>query len=55
VRQSDAEIGRLSGVGYNPAVEVRGVSKQDFEKIRSKTGRSDYALGETAEKIQARL
>lgn len=52
---TDKEIGRLSGVGYNPAVECRGVSKDDFEKIRSKQGRSDYALGETAEKIQARL
>ncbi|OCT52058.1 Non-specific lipid-transfer protein [Cladophialophora carrionii] len=53
--QSDAEIARLSGVGYNPAVEARGVTKDDFEKVRSKVGRSDYALGETAEKIQARL
>ncbi|KIW67629.1 hypothetical protein PV04_06866 [Phialophora macrospora] len=55
VSQSDAEIARLSGLGYNPAVEARGVTKQDFEKIRSKAARCDYALGETAEKIQARL
>jgi sterol carrier protein 2 len=55
VSQSAAEIARLSGLGYNPAVEARGVTKEDFEKIRSKKGRSDYALGETAEKIQARL
>ncbi|EXJ59026.1 acetyl-CoA acyltransferase [Cladophialophora yegresii CBS 114405] len=55
VALGDAEIAELSGVGYNPAVEARGVTKEDFEKIRSKSGRSDYALGETAEKIQARL
>ncbi|ETI22006.1 hypothetical protein G647_06076 [Cladophialophora carrionii CBS 160.54] len=53
--QSDAEIARSSGLGYNPAVEARGVTKDDFEKVRSRVGRSDYALGETAEKIQARL
>jgi sterol carrier protein 2 len=53
--QSKEEIGQLSGLGYNPAVEAKGVTKEDFEKIRSKLGRSDYALGETAEKIQARL
>ena len=53
--QTDAEIGKTSGLGYNPAVVAKGVSKEDFEKIRSKNGRSDYALGETAEKIQARL
>ena len=55
VSLSAKEIGTLSGVGYNPAVQAKGVSKEDFEKIRSQVGRSDYALGETAEKIQARL
>ncbi|KAK5465232.1 hypothetical protein LTS15_001795 [Exophiala xenobiotica] len=55
VKQSDAEIAKESGLGYNPAVEARGVTKEDAEKIRSKTGKCDYALGETADKLQARL
>ncbi len=55
VQQTDAEIAKVSGLGYNPAVEARGVTKEQAEKVRSKTGKCDYALGETAEKLQARL
>lgn len=55
IRQSDAEIAELSGLGYNPAVEARGVTRAEADKVRSKTARCDYALGETAEKLQARL
>ena len=55
VSPSNEEIGKLSQLGYNPAVEVRYVTKEDAEKIRSKTASSEYALGETAEKLQARL
>lgn len=54
-QQSAAQIAQASGLGYNPAVEVRGVTKQDAEKVRSKVARSDYALGETADMLQARL
>jgi sterol carrier protein 2 len=52
---SDDEIKKISGVGYNPAVEVRVVSKEDGEKVRSQKSRSEYALGDTIEKIQSRL
>ncbi|KIW31358.1 uncharacterized protein PV07_03014 [Cladophialophora immunda] len=55
VKESDAQIAQASGVGYNPAVEARGVTLGDFEKIRSKKAPCEYALGETAEKLQARL
>jgi sterol carrier protein 2 len=52
---SDQQIAKDCGLGYNPATAAKPVSREDFEKIRSKIGRSDYALGETADKIQARL
>ncbi|KIV79599.1 hypothetical protein PV11_07150 [Exophiala sideris] len=55
VSLSDAEIAKLSGLGYNPAVEAKGVTRELANKVRSKDRRSDYALGETADKLQARL
>ncbi|KIW82604.1 hypothetical protein Z517_05631 [Fonsecaea pedrosoi CBS 271.37] len=55
VTETDAQIAQESGVGYNPAVEARGITLADFEKIKSKKAPSAYALGETAEKLQARL
>lgn len=55
VKMSDEEVRRASQFDYNPAVEARYVTKEDGEKVRSKTARSDYALGDTLEKIQSRL
>jgi sterol carrier protein 2 len=55
VKLSDEEIKKISGVGYNPAVEARGVTKEDGDKVSSKTSRNEYALGDTLEKIQSRL
>ena len=52
---SDAEVKKLSGVGYNPATEARFVTPEQGDKIRSKRNPNDYALGDTREKLQARL
>ncbi|KAK3676710.1 hypothetical protein LTR78_003486 [Recurvomyces mirabilis] len=52
---SDAEIVKQSAFEYNPAAEARHPSKADAEKVRSKLYKNDYALGDTQEKIQARL
>jgi sterol carrier protein 2 len=52
---SDEAITKISGVGYNPAVEARGVTKEDGEKVRSRKSRNEYALGDTIEKLQSRL
>ncbi|KAK5044947.1 hypothetical protein LTR84_010319 [Exophiala bonariae] len=52
---SDAEIAKSSGLGYNPAVECRQITSDVADKIRSKEARSDYALGDTPERLQARL
>lgn len=52
---SDAEVAKVSGVGYNPAVEARFITPAQAEKVRSKKNPSTYALGDTLEKLQARL
>ncbi|KAK4542922.1 hypothetical protein LTR36_006111 [Oleoguttula mirabilis] len=52
---SDEEILRTSAFKYNPATEARHVTAEDADKVRSRTSRSEYALGDTLEKIQARL
>jgi sterol carrier protein 2 len=52
---SDAEIKKLSSVGYNPATEARFLRPEDGEKVRSNKNRNEYALGDTREKLQARL
>jgi hypothetical protein len=51
----DDEIRKSNYFAYNPATEARYVTKEDGDKVRSKTVRSEYALGDTLEKIQSRL
>jgi sterol carrier protein 2 len=51
----DDEIRKSSNFAYSPATEARYVTKEDRDKVRSKTVRSEYALGVTLEKIQSRL
>ena len=49
----DGEIAKLCGLGYNPAVEARGMSRQLADKVRSKGAAAcDFALGATAEKLE---
>jgi sterol carrier protein 2 len=55
VKISDEEIKKSSWFDYNPATEARYVTKEEGEKVRSKTVRNEYALGDTLEKIQSRL
>ncbi|KAK4655874.1 hypothetical protein QC762_306260 [Podospora pseudocomata] len=40
------EVGRVSWVGYNPAVEARGFTEEQADKVRSKR-RSEFALTKT--------
>lgn len=49
---SDVEIAKSSWFGYNPAVEARGVTKADAEKVRSKRYRQDFALGDTPARLK---
>jgi sterol carrier protein 2 len=52
---SNEEVAKSSGLGYNPAIECRQITMEDAKKIRSKEHASEYALGDTPEKLQARL
>ena len=51
----DEEVRRLAGVEYNPAVEARGFTREQVDRVRSKTKRSAWALGDTEEKVEARF
>lgn len=39
---SDVEVARVSGVGYNPAVEARGISEEDVARVASKGMASEW-------------
>ncbi|KAL1897454.1 hypothetical protein Sste5346_004192 [Sporothrix stenoceras] len=53
VRVSNEEITKTSWLGYNPAVEARGISEADAERVRSKANRNDFALSDTKEKLRS--
>ncbi|KAF5010956.1 hypothetical protein FDECE_2919 [Fusarium decemcellulare] len=50
---SNDEISRASWLGYNAAVEARGISESDADKVRSRKNRNDFALGDTKERLAA--
>lgn len=50
----DAEVGRLNGLGYNPAVEARGFTPEQAQKVRSRR-QNDWALGKGKGAEQARI
>ena len=52
---SDAEILKNSWYDYNPAVEARMVTRADADRVRSRKQRSEYALGDTQQRINSRL
>lgn len=54
-RPDSEMIAHMSGLGYNPAVEARAITRAEADKVRSQAGRCDYALGETAAALQAKL
>jgi sterol carrier protein 2 len=52
---SDEEVARLTGLGYNPAVRAKGFTGEQAERVRSKKARSEWALGNTHARVQARF
>ncbi|OAG37872.1 hypothetical protein AYO21_07978 [Fonsecaea monophora] len=52
---SDRTAAQSSGLGYNPAVEARKIQASDADKVRSRRCRVDWALGDTQQRIDARL
>ncbi|KAK0389890.1 hypothetical protein NLU13_3463 [Sarocladium strictum] len=51
----DDEVGRRNKLGYNPATEAKGFTKEQATSVRSRTKKSDWALQDTEEKVEARF
>jgi sterol carrier protein 2 len=49
------EVGRKNNLGYNPAVEARGFNAEQVDRTRSRKARSDWALQDIQQKVQARF
>ncbi|OBT56603.1 sterol carrier protein 2 [Pseudogymnoascus sp. 24MN13] len=52
---SDEEVGKINGLGYNPAVVAKGFTAEQASKVRSKNQKSAWALGEAEAKVLARF
>ncbi|RCI14292.1 hypothetical protein L249_6117 [Ophiocordyceps polyrhachis-furcata BCC 54312] len=52
---ADDEVARLTGLGYNPAVEARGFTREQAASVRSRSAACEWALQDTLEKVQARF
>ncbi|KAK0313484.1 hypothetical protein LTR01_001740 [Friedmanniomyces endolithicus] len=52
---SSDDVGKHNGLGYNPAVEAKGFTKSQMDRVRSKRARSEWALQDTAQKVEARF
>lgn len=48
-------VGKVNGLGYNPAVEAKGFTQAQIDQVRSKQHRSDWALADTSAKVEARF
>lgn len=44
-----------TGLGYNPAVEAKGFTREQADRVRSKKRRSEWALADTEKKVEARF
>ncbi|KAL8751270.1 MAG: hypothetical protein Q9199_006532 [Rusavskia elegans] len=53
--ESNENVSSVSDVGYNPAVEARGFTKEQVDRVRSRRSRSEWALGDTEKKVEARF
>ncbi|KIW05268.1 uncharacterized protein PV09_03800 [Verruconis gallopava] len=52
---SDAEVAKITGLGYNPATQAKGFTKAQADSVRSKKARSDWALQDTEVKVESRF
>jgi sterol carrier protein 2 len=53
--KSDEQIGKITGLGYNPATVAKGFTKEQVDAVRSKKARSQWALQDTEQKVEARF
>ncbi|KAH7125681.1 non-specific lipid-transfer protein [Dendryphion nanum] len=52
---SDEEVGKANGLGYNPATVAKGFTKEQVDAVRSRKARSEWALQDTQQKVEARF
>lgn len=52
---SNEEVAKATGLGYNPAVQARGFTKQQVDQVRSKKARCEFALQDVHQKVEARF
>lgn len=50
----ESDIAKASGLGYNPAVEARYITREQANAVRSRRAPCEYALGKTLDLIEAR-
>ncbi|KAJ4308998.1 hypothetical protein N0V94_009127 [Neodidymelliopsis sp. IMI 364377] len=53
--KSDEQVGTENGLGYNPATQARGFTKEQVDAVRSRKARSEWALQDTEKKVEARF
>lgn len=52
---SDQEVGRINGLGYNPATEAKGFTAAQVKKVVSRKDFSDWAIQDVQTKVQSRF
>lgn len=52
---TNEQIATESWLGYNAAIEARGIKPADADRVRSRTKQSQWALGDTEQRLVARL
>lgn len=51
----DEDVRGRTWVGYNAAVEARGFTRAQVDRVRSRRARSEWALQDTERKVEARF
>lgn len=52
---SNEDVGKINGLGYNPAVEAKGFTAEQAKTVLSKKHSDQWALGDTQERVLARF
>ncbi|KAH8730042.1 thiolase-like protein [Phaeosphaeriaceae sp. PMI808] len=52
---TDEQVAKKTGLGYNPATQAKGFTKEQVDSVRSKTARSEWALQDIQQKVESRF
>ena len=52
---SDEQVGKLNGLGYNPATQAKGFTTEQVKRTVSQKQYSDWAIQDVQTKVQARF